>query len=131
MLDFVVVTLLGDTTFNAERQAAIRADIAQISDFKHPNTGRPGTCYYNLTEAVVDWCKQHRTAQDAYRARGARSEAVRIAPNKRIKLMRRRCATLWTRCAHSLCAVRSPQPCALDIQRLETYAFPYVSGGPR
>ena len=61
MLQFIAATLLSDSTFDSERQTALRADLAEISDFEHPNTGGPGTCYYSLTEAVVDWCRQHRT----------------------------------------------------------------------
>jgi hypothetical protein len=59
MLAYIERTLLRDATFDEQRQAAIRKDIAEISDFKHPNTGGNGTCYYDLTEAVVDWCRQH------------------------------------------------------------------------
>jgi hypothetical protein len=59
MLVYIERTLLGDNAFDEERQVAIRSDIAEISDFEHPNVGGHGTCYYNLTEAVVDWCMQH------------------------------------------------------------------------
>jgi hypothetical protein len=59
MLNFIEVTLLADQTFEPDRQAGIRQDIEQIRDYKHPNVGGHGTCYYNLTETVVDWCMQH------------------------------------------------------------------------
>jgi len=59
MLAYVERTILGDDTFDTERQAAIRSDIAEISDYEYPNVGGQGTCYYNLSEAVVDWCMLH------------------------------------------------------------------------
>ncbi len=59
MLAYIEHTLLDDDTFDEERQVAIRSDIAEISDFEHPNVGGHGTCYYNLSETVVDWCMQH------------------------------------------------------------------------
>jgi hypothetical protein len=59
MLDYIERTLLSDQTFGPERQANIRKDVKEIRDYEHPNTGGDGTCYYNLSEAVVDWCLQH------------------------------------------------------------------------
>jgi hypothetical protein len=59
MLGFIEATMFGDPTFGPERQAAIRKDIEEIRDYRCPNTGGHGTCYYNLSEAVVDWCIQH------------------------------------------------------------------------
>lgn len=59
MLDYIERTLLSDQTFEPERQAKVRKDLQEIRDYENPNTGGHGTCYYNLTEAVVDWCLQH------------------------------------------------------------------------
>jgi hypothetical protein len=59
MLDYVVSTLLADQTFGPERQSSIRRAVEEIRDYENPNTGGHGTCYYNLSEAVVDWCMQH------------------------------------------------------------------------
>ena len=59
MLTYIERTLLADHTFDTGRQAQIRADLAEIRDYENPNVGGLGTCYYNLTEAVVDWCMTH------------------------------------------------------------------------
>ena len=59
MLAFIERTLLGDATFAAAREAAIRTDLARMGDFEHPDTRGAGTSYYKLAEAAVDWCGQH------------------------------------------------------------------------
>jgi hypothetical protein len=59
MLDFIPAMLLGDNTFEPERQSRIRKDISEIRNYKKPNVGGHGTCYYTLSEAVVDWCMLH------------------------------------------------------------------------
>ena len=59
MLNFIEKTILADQSVALQRQAKIRKDIMEIKDYKHPNLGGSGTCYYNLTETVVDWCIQH------------------------------------------------------------------------
>ena len=56
MTEYVEAVLLSDDTFTEDRKARIRADAAEIMDSERPNLGGHGTCYYNLTEAVVDWC---------------------------------------------------------------------------
>lgn len=59
MLDYIEQILLGDGTFAPERQIGIKKDVEEIRDYEHPNVGGHGSCYYNLTEAVVDWCMAH------------------------------------------------------------------------
>lgn len=60
MLEYIQTTLLSDATFGPERQASIRRDVDEVRrDHRNPNTGGHGTCYYNLSEAAVDWCMQH------------------------------------------------------------------------
>ncbi len=58
MVDFINTTLLGDDTFDPNRQKQIGADLRRLGS-RSPDVSGDGSPHYNVNEAVVDWCVAH------------------------------------------------------------------------
>jgi len=59
---FVGRHLDGATNFSAQDHALIRKAIEEIiQDYATPDLSGDGSCYYIISEKVVDWCMAHPT----------------------------------------------------------------------